>query len=507
MNCTDKFYNISAIIISSILISGCENPFTSDEEAPLAIITFPPDGSTVTGTVSVSVDASDNEGVTKVEFYIDGQLKETDTESPWLYDWNTKDYANGKEHTIFAKAHDKAGNSDTTSSSLITVLVGIPVLSVSPIELMFGDSLTQLVFAITDSGVDTVSWQISTEDEWLSLSPLSGSTFGETDIIKVTVDRTNLEPGNYIGLISVKSNGGDQDISVSIRKNSNPILSITPQLLDFGDTVIQEFFVVKNVGNGLLMWTVETEEIWIAISQSTGSTSTESDTIYLTVNRTGLTSSNYVGNISVQSNGGKSNISVSMDVIDPAILTVTPTAIDFGSNETLSQISISNSGGDKLTWEITEELSWITVSPDTGSTTLEIDKVNIIADRENIDPGVHVGFLSVKSNGGVQDISISISRESDPILEVWPLILNFGGTDSLLYFSISNLGSGLLSWSVTDTMNWLTMSPVEGVIFTESDTVKVVVSRFDLTSDNYTGRISITSDGGGTEVLVEMIVP
>ena len=56
-------------------------------------------------------------------------------------------------------------------------------------------------------------------------------------------------------------------------------------------------------------------------------------------------------------------------------------------------------------------------------------------------------------------------------------------------------------------MAWLTMSPVEGSVFSETDTVKAVISRFDLASDNYTGRVSIFSDGGNTEILVEMVVP
>ena len=88
-----------------------------------------------------------------------------------------------------------------------------------------------------------------------------------------------------------------------------------------------------------------------------------------------------------------------------------------------------------------------------------------------------------------------------------PLVLDFDSTDTLLTFSISNLGEGLLTWSVTDDMAWLTMSPVEGSVFSETDTVKAVISRFDLASDNYTGRVSIFSDGGNTEILVEMVVP
>jgi hypothetical protein len=93
---------------------------TSDTQAPTVSITAPTGGATVSGTTTVTASASDNVGVSKVEFYIDGTLKSTDTSSPYSYDWNTTTYTNSS-HSIYAKAYDAANNVGTSSTVTVTV--------------------------------------------------------------------------------------------------------------------------------------------------------------------------------------------------------------------------------------------------------------------------------------------------------------------------------------------------------------------------------------------------
>jgi hypothetical protein len=92
-----------------------------DTTAPTVSVTAPSAGATVSGaSVAVSASASDNVGVTKVEFYIDSTLKSTDTASPYSYTWDTTVYANGA-HAIVAKAYDAANNIGTSTSVSVTV--------------------------------------------------------------------------------------------------------------------------------------------------------------------------------------------------------------------------------------------------------------------------------------------------------------------------------------------------------------------------------------------------
>ena len=110
----------SAELGYSATTSAGFNVFTPDTEDPTTSITSPNNGSTVSGTTSVTASATDNVGVTKVEFYVDGSLKSTDTSSPYSYSWDTTAETN-ESHTLVAKAYDAAGN--VGSSTVVTVTV------------------------------------------------------------------------------------------------------------------------------------------------------------------------------------------------------------------------------------------------------------------------------------------------------------------------------------------------------------------------------------------------
>ncbi len=91
-----------------------------DTQAPAVSITAPLNGATVVGTVSVTATASDNVGVTKVEFYLDGVLKSTDTTSPYAWSWDSTTASNGS-HSLTAKAYDAALNVGTSTAVSVTV--------------------------------------------------------------------------------------------------------------------------------------------------------------------------------------------------------------------------------------------------------------------------------------------------------------------------------------------------------------------------------------------------
>ncbi|MBT1071818.1 DUF4082 domain-containing protein [Pelotalea chapellei] len=88
--------------------------------APTVAITAPAAGSTATGTMSVTATATDNVGVSKVEFYVNGSLALTDTTTPYVYSWNTTALANGS-YTLMAKAYDAAGNVGQSANVVVSV--------------------------------------------------------------------------------------------------------------------------------------------------------------------------------------------------------------------------------------------------------------------------------------------------------------------------------------------------------------------------------------------------
>jgi chitodextrinase len=82
----------------------------SDTTPPTVSVTAPTADATVSGNVSVTASASDNVGLAKVEFWVDGVQEAADASPPYSYGWDTTQDAGGP-HTILVKAVDTSNNS------------------------------------------------------------------------------------------------------------------------------------------------------------------------------------------------------------------------------------------------------------------------------------------------------------------------------------------------------------------------------------------------------------
>ena len=94
-----------------------------DTILPTTSITAPAGGATVSATLTVTASASDNIGVTSVQFLLDGVVKSTDSTAPYAWSWDTTTATNGS-HTLTSKAFDAANNSATSAAVTVTVSNG-----------------------------------------------------------------------------------------------------------------------------------------------------------------------------------------------------------------------------------------------------------------------------------------------------------------------------------------------------------------------------------------------
>ena len=91
---------------------------TTDNTPPAVSMTAPSSGATVTGSVTVSANASDNVAVASVQFLLDGaSLGSPVTASPYSMSWNTSGASNGT-HSLAATANDSVRETATTSAAV-----------------------------------------------------------------------------------------------------------------------------------------------------------------------------------------------------------------------------------------------------------------------------------------------------------------------------------------------------------------------------------------------------
>jgi hypothetical protein len=87
-------------------------------------ITYPADGSAVSGKTRIGLSASGGEGITRTELYIDGALAASSVSTRLSYSWDTSGLAHGGSHTLVSRAYDAGAN--VRASSTVTVTVTAP---------------------------------------------------------------------------------------------------------------------------------------------------------------------------------------------------------------------------------------------------------------------------------------------------------------------------------------------------------------------------------------------
>jgi len=72
----------------------------------------------IIGPITIEVNASDESGIQKVEFYINGKLKGNDTTAPYKWTWDGKTFFVGIQK-IKVVVYDKAGNKNSDERSIL----------------------------------------------------------------------------------------------------------------------------------------------------------------------------------------------------------------------------------------------------------------------------------------------------------------------------------------------------------------------------------------------------
>jgi hypothetical protein len=171
------------------------------------------------GTIAFSATASDDVGVTRVEFLVDGVLKASDTTAPYAASLDSTTLANGS-HTLLAKAYDAAGNVGTSPAVPFSVSNATPgdtqAPSVSASETGTSGTITLAAIASDNVGVTRV--------EFLVDGVLKGSD--TTAPYSMTLDSTTLANGSHTLLAKAYDAAGNAGTSAgvtfSVSNTTNP---------------------------------------------------------------------------------------------------------------------------------------------------------------------------------------------------------------------------------------------------------------------------------------------
>jgi hypothetical protein len=177
---------------------GTSTPVTFSVNNP-SVDSVPPvisvSESGASGIITFNATASDNVGVTKVEFYVDNTLKGTDTTSPYSMTLDSLTLIEGN-HALVGKAYDVAGNIGTSPSVAFTVSNTTPTpTTYNEVE---SNGSIGTANAISDNVTRIVAYiGTSTDQDYFKINVAAGRT--------VTVNMTG--PARDYDLYLLRSSG------------------------------------------------------------------------------------------------------------------------------------------------------------------------------------------------------------------------------------------------------------------------------------------------------------
>jgi uncharacterized protein (TIGR03437 family) len=471
------------------------------------------------------------------------------------YQLNNSTIPSGVQTAAFTVFANPAGLAANTYSGTMFVSVGTQSISV-PVNMVVGGggtgttavAPTSLTFAY-QLGTDPLNfisrqrlaitgpagpWSSSittfTGTPWLKLNPTGGNSLPNPagDAPVVSIDATGLAAGSYGGTITINTQGGTQQIQVSLNVGTGTILLPTPGSLVFAAQTGQAkpspqiiFFSGSDGALNPLAITTTANNPWITVTNDANSATISTD-------QTGLTTGVYSGSVSVSQTGAANN-----PLVIPVVLvvngggsggtggnsnvTVSPTSVTFaagaGSNPSpaTQSITVSSASGTapvSYTAQVTAGNNWLSVSPSSGSTQ---SSVTLTVNSSALAAGAYTGNLQISPSGGnVVNVPVSLTISSSPSVSATPTALSFTyqvGNDvpAAQQLTISGVGA-TFSATASSTGNWLAVSPASG---STPATVSVSVNPAGLAANTYTGTILVAGTGGAlgsTTVTVTLTV-
>jgi uncharacterized membrane protein len=291
-------------------------------------------------------------------------------------------------------------------------------MSISPDSLSFtvnqGNNPSSQTLDVGNSGINSMGWSISTTDSsWLSASPTTGTTSAGSDnpAITVSINSSNLSPGNYSGYIYITFKDSANTtmsvpVALTVNKSSNsasPSLSLSQSSFSFsalsGSDPTSQILTISNTGTANLSWSVTNTGSWLAVNRNLSGQATSGTEIpngssvpplTLAVNDSGLAVGSYSATITLTTNDPNHSL-----VSIPVTLSLTAPTINLSAPTLLSPANGTITTAAGLT-----SINWNSVTDSVGGITYIYQSSNssaILFNGAFATPKFTSGFLTATS--------------------------------------------------------------------------------------------------------------
>jgi len=302
-----------------------------------------------------------------------------------------------------------------------------------------GPNPSSKILQVKNSGQQTLDYTLTDDADWLSFSPESGASTGQIIEHAISINKEGLtaQDEDYTATITITSSqayNNPQTVSVNLNVTKEPPAEIwvSTKKMSFsaqerGADPSSQKIKIKNSGQGTLRYDISTDATWLEVNPDNGTSKTGEKTHTVSVDIAGLKEGTYDGTITVTDSNATNSpqtVSVSLKITKepPPEIWVSKNSLSFeatigGSNPPSPSIFIKNSGGGTLSYNITWDASWMSVSPTSGTSQGAERKHTVSVNIGGLSAGTHNGTITItdpKATNSPQQVNVTLEISEQP---------------------------------------------------------------------------------------------
>lgn len=213
-----------------------------DDQNPEGLIIYPYSGQTLAGSVNILIEASDNEEISKVTIYVNGNQIAEIIEEPYQFLWETNDLIDDILYEIHAQVYDNSDNKTLLGPIAILLDNNDPEDITPPVGSIISPSSAQTV----NGNVNII---IETYDD-MTEEPLVTISINETVVVDEQrtyfydwiTDNGQFPDGEYVIRVDLKDNYDNRSTlyPVLVTVNNGGPLDITAPLVEIVSPSVNE---------------------------------------------------------------------------------------------------------------------------------------------------------------------------------------------------------------------------------------------------------------------------
>ena len=314
---------------------------------------------------------------------------------------------------------------DTTGTTAVSNEV-VRTIITAPEALDFSTSLTQMSLVVGHYGTATFSYTAKSSEDWVTVTPASGTASGSWVPLKVHVDRGALTTGQHQATLTIDVVGQATQtvevVAVSLGTVNSGDLYLSTEQLDFGYTSAGLGFLIRpNEETGSC--TLSTDADWATVTPAIVQEQEEYANIAITVSRDALGAGTHTGLVHIETASGERyqvSLVVSVDgdgaLLRPT-LEVDTNLLDLGDDGFTATFNLTHIGAGTLAYTITSDEGWVAFSPSTGEISAETDEITVAVDRDQLTPGAYVAQITIAGADGTEQtvwVTLKVLEPGEP---------------------------------------------------------------------------------------------